>query len=29
MYGGKIVDTFSTQDEEKIEQIPQMMAGLI
>ena len=29
MYGGRIVDTFSTRNAEKIEQIPQMMAGLI
>ena len=29
MYGGRIVDTFSTRNKEKIEQIPQMMAGLI
>jgi len=29
MYGGRIVDTFSTHNEEKIDQIPQMMAGLI
>ncbi len=29
MYGGRIVDTFSTRNTEKIEQIPQMMAGLI
>jgi ABC-type uncharacterized transport system ATPase subunit len=29
MYGGRIVDTFSTHNEDKINQIPQMMAGLI
>ncbi len=29
MYGGRIVDTFSTYNEDKIDQIPQMMAGLI
>ena len=29
MYDGRIVDSFGTNDEEKIDQIPQMMAGLI
>jgi simple sugar transport system ATP-binding protein len=29
MYGGRIVDTFTTRNKEKIEQIPQMMAGLL
>ncbi len=29
MYGGSIVDTFSTGNKDKIDQIPQMMAGLI
>ena len=29
MYGGRIVDTFTTRNKEKIAQIPQMMAGLI
>jgi len=29
MYGGRIVDTFTTSNKEKISQIPQMMAGLI
>ncbi len=29
MYGGRIVDCFSANDEDKINQIPQMMAGLI
>jgi len=28
MYNGKIVETFYTDDREKVEQIPQMMAGL-
>jgi simple sugar transport system ATP-binding protein len=29
MYGGRIVDTFTTRNKEKIDKIPQMMAGLI
>jgi hypothetical protein len=28
MYGGSIVDTFSTRDDDKVALIPQMMAGL-
>ena len=28
MYGGRIVDTFSSDNEEKIASIPRMMAGL-
>ncbi len=29
MFGGRIVDCFSVNDEEKVNQIPQMMAGLM
>ena len=29
MFGGRIVDLFSASDEDKINKIPQMMAGLI
>ncbi len=28
MYNGKIVETFDTDNKEKLDQIPQMMAGL-